>query len=164
MVGPAAVLLSMVALGLIMVLPIVFLAGFDPTDQRRHRSRGKLRADSQPSPDNPGPPGPAGNFPDCHTGVRPRPARGEPIEKLSADLRRLRGRICTNDHLSATHQIALRKAYDQVLIDTCELLEVGHELDQQTAGSERDLERLRVEAELEGRGIVLSRPPSGHTT
>ena len=49
-----------------------------------------------------------------------------------------------------------RLAYDQVLIQACEMLEIEHDLKDETAGMERDIERLRVEAELERAGVVLS--------
>ena len=55
----------------------------------------------------------------------------------------------------------MRRAYDSVLIDTCRMLSVEHELDLPTAGIERDIERVRVEAMLESRGIVLT-PPRRH--
>ncbi|WP_157683494.1 hypothetical protein [Microlunatus soli] len=81
---------------------------------------------------------------------------GIPIERLSFDLRRLR-ELIAHSHGSATQQSALRQAYDGVLMDTCRMLDVPHELDRPTAGLERDIERVRVEAVLESRGIVLSR-------
>lgn len=153
-----AVLLVMAALGLIVIVPILLLGGSgrrsecDPDDPA-HTAGSQLSALG------------ALGAPGWGSGIQPRPARGEPIERLSADLRRLRGRICSEDpRESAGHDMSLRRAYDQALSDACELLGVEHELDEDTAGIDRDLERLRVEAELEGRGIVLSRPPSGHTT
>lgn len=82
---------------------------------------------------------------------------GIPIERLGSDLRRLRELIAHSSHSSATQQSALRQAYDGVLIDTCAMLDVGHELDRPTVGLERDIERVRVEAMLESRGIVLNR-------
>lgn len=86
---------------------------------------------------------------------------GTPIERLGADLRRLRHLIQHSEHQSASQQEALRKAYDSVLIDTCQMLDIEHELDLPTAGIERDIERVRVEANLETRGIVLT-PPRRH--
>ena len=82
--------------------------------------------------------------------------RGIPIEQLSADLRRLRMAVATDQQRSATHQLANRVAYDQLLMQACEMLAVPHDLDKTTAGHERDIERIRVEAELERAGIVLS--------
>ncbi|WP_168207291.1 hypothetical protein [Microlunatus elymi] len=81
---------------------------------------------------------------------------GVPIERLGADLRRLRELIRHSEHASATQQAALRQAYDRVLIETCAMLDLPHHLDLPTEGLERDIERLRVEAMLEGHGIVIS--------
>lgn len=82
---------------------------------------------------------------------------GVPIEQLGQDLRRLRELIAADDHPSATQHAALRLAYDAVLSDTCAMLGVQHELDRPTAGLERDIERLRLEALVEDRGIVLNK-------
>lgn len=86
---------------------------------------------------------------------------GPPIERLGADLRRLRHLIQHSEHHSASQQEALRRAYDSALVDTCRMLSVEHELDLPTTGFERDIERVRVEANLESRGIVLT-PPRRH--
>lgn len=82
--------------------------------------------------------------------------RGRPIEQLAADLRRLRTAAATDQQRSATHQLANRVAYDQLLMQACEMVSVSHDLDKKTTGPERDIERIRVEAELERAGIVLS--------
>ena len=83
---------------------------------------------------------------------------GRPVELLTADLRRLRVAVATDQRRSATHQLANRVAYDQLLMQACQMLNVPHELGKNTAGPERDIERIRVEAELERAGIVLSSP------
>ena len=85
----------------------------------------------------------------------PHPA-GRPIEQLAADLRRLRVAVATDQQRSATHQLANRVAYDQLLMQACAMLNIEHDLGKKTAGPERDIERIRVEAELERAGIVLS--------
>jgi hypothetical protein len=41
-------------------------------------------------------------------------------------------------------------------MQACQMLNVPHELGKDTVGPERDIERIRVEAELERAGIVLS--------
>jgi hypothetical protein len=82
--------------------------------------------------------------------------RGIPLEQLAGDLRRLRRAVATDQQRSATHQLANRVAYDQLLMQACEMLDMRHDLDKTTAGPERDIERIRVEAELERAGIVLS--------
>jgi hypothetical protein len=85
-----------------------------------------------------------------------RKQHGMPLEQVAANLRRLRGVLTVDSHRSAAHQMGNRLAYDQVLIQACEMLEIEHELGGQSAGMERDIERLRVEAELERAGVVLS--------
>ncbi len=82
--------------------------------------------------------------------------RGRPIERLAADLRRLRVAVATDQQRSATHQLANRLAYDQLLMQACEMLTISHELNLKSAGAARDIERIRVEAELERAGMVLS--------
>ncbi|HEY9294364.1 MAG TPA: hypothetical protein VIP98_24040 [Microlunatus sp.] len=82
---------------------------------------------------------------------------GIPIERLGFDLRRLRNLIRHSEHASATQQAALRQAYDRVLVETCTMLDLPHRLELPSEGLERDIERLRVEAMLEGHGIVLSK-------
>jgi hypothetical protein len=85
-----------------------------------------------------------------------RKQQGVPLEQVAANLRRLRGVLTVDSHRSAAHQIGNRLAYDQVLIQACEMLQIEHDLRGQSAGMERDIERLRVEAELERAGVVLS--------
>ena len=82
--------------------------------------------------------------------------RGMPIEQLAADLRRLRTAVANDQQRSATHQLANRVAYDQLLMQACEMLDIPHGLGRKTAGPERDIERIRVEAELERAGVVLT--------
>jgi ABC-type phosphate transport system auxiliary subunit len=85
-----------------------------------------------------------------------RHQQGVPIEQLAADLRRLRGILGTDAHRSAAHQMGNRLAYDKLLMQVCEMLEIEHDLDSESIGFERDIERIRVEAELERAGLILS--------
>ena len=85
-----------------------------------------------------------------------RRQRGVPLEQVAANLRRLRGVLTVDAHRSAVHQIGNRVAYDQVLIQASEMLQIEHDLAKRSAGMERNIERLRVEAELERAGLVLS--------
>lgn len=80
---------------------------------------------------------------------------GVPLERLVADLRRLRRVIETDEHRSAAHQLGNRLAYDRVLIDVCQMLGIEHDLDSDLSGLDRDIERFRVEADLERAGVVL---------
>jgi hypothetical protein len=85
-----------------------------------------------------------------------RRQQGMPLEQVAANLRRLRGVLTVDAPRSAVHQIGNRVAYDQVLIQASEMLQIEHDLAKRSAGMERDIERLRVEAELERAGVVLS--------
>ena len=84
-----------------------------------------------------------------------RRQQGVPLEQVAANLRRLRGVLAVDAHRSV-HQIGYRVAYDQVLIQASEMLQIEHDLAKHSAGMERNIERLRVEAELERAGVVLS--------
>jgi biopolymer transport protein ExbB/TolQ len=85
-----------------------------------------------------------------------RHQQGLPIEQLAADLRRLRAILGTDAHRSAAHQMGNRLAYDKLLMQVCGMLEIEHELEGDSIGFERDIERIRVEAELERAGLILS--------
>ena len=82
--------------------------------------------------------------------------QGVPLEQLAADLRRLRALLGQDEHRSAAHQMGNRLAYDRLMMQICEMLDISHELDRESVGVERDIERFRVEAELERAGVVLS--------
>ena len=81
---------------------------------------------------------------------------GIPIERLAADLRRLRAIVAGDAHRSAAHQLGNRLAYDGLLIQVCGMLEIEHELGEETIGFDRDIERIRVEAELERAGVMVT--------
>ena len=85
-----------------------------------------------------------------------RQIQGAPLERLAADLRRLREVIRADAHRSAAQQLGNRLAYDQVLMQACSMLEIEHELTAETSGIERDIERFRVEAELERAGVTVT--------
>lgn len=82
--------------------------------------------------------------------------RGIPLERLVADLRRLRTAVGADAHRSAAHQLGNRLAYDQLLMQTCAMLEIEHELAEESSGFDRDIERMRVEAEMERVGVTLT--------
>lgn len=85
-----------------------------------------------------------------------RRQRGTSLERLATDLRRLRLAVSTDERRSAAHQLGNRMAYDAVLRQLCEMLDIVHELDTELIGLDRDIERLRVEAELERSGVMLT--------
>jgi hypothetical protein len=85
-----------------------------------------------------------------------RQQHGVPIEQVAANLRRLRAVVATDANRSAAHQMGNRLAYDRVLAQACDMLDVEHDLGLESSGLERDIERFRLEAELERAGVVIS--------
>jgi hypothetical protein len=98
---------------------------------------------------------------------RGRSPEPEPIERLTANLRRLRVQLEdmeTRSDLPAKHLRlqALRGAYFDALGTACQRLEVGPPLSAASAGSERAYQAgiYRVEAELRQRGLDVREPAS----
>ena len=85
-----------------------------------------------------------------------RRQQGVPLERLTNDLRRLRALVSSDEHQSAAHQLGHRLAYDRVLTDICAMLDLSHDLSDELAGLDRDIERIRIEADLERVGVVLT--------
>jgi hypothetical protein len=81
---------------------------------------------------------------------------GVPLEEVVANLRRLRAAVGGDSRRSAAHQMGNRLAYDRLLAQACEMLDIEHELSRETAGMERVIERIRIEAELEGAGVYVT--------
>ena len=85
----------------------------------------------------------------------PRPV-GMPIERIAADLRRIRPQALTQaSGTPMARRQAIAAAYDEALLDACRALEIPTELDRVTDALERESERLRTEAELERAGVTL---------
>ena len=79
-----------------------------------------------------------------------------PIEQLAADLRRVhRLLVQTPDGTPMVRRIATRDAYDELLRQACEAVEVRHDLDALPEGIERNMERLRVEEALRSAGLTI---------
>lgn len=77
-----------------------------------------------------------------------------PIERVAADLRRVRRTLAGFEPgTSAVKKIAARQAYDALLVQACEALEVAHRLRVLPEGMDRDIERLRLEECLRERGL-----------
>jgi len=85
-----------------------------------------------------------------------RQQKGIPLEQVVADLRRLRMVVGKDAARSAAHQMGNRLAYDRLLAQACQMLEIEHELGRDSVGLDRDIERVRVEAELERVGVQIS--------
>jgi len=79
-----------------------------------------------------------------------------PIQVVAADLRRLSRQLAlVPAGAPLVRWRALWFAYDAVLTEAAELLEVPHDLPGTPVGIVRDIERLRVLAALEGAGLVV---------
>lgn len=85
----------------------------------------------------------------------PAPGR-RPIQVVAADVRRLgRSLALVPTGSPMARRRALAAAYDDVLIEAADLLEVPQQLRSTPEGSARDLERLRLLAALEGAGLAV---------
>ena len=144
MVDAYQVVLGMIAVSIIVLVPIGFVVAYDALagrwDEQVRRAKGRF-----------------GEAVEHRRNVRAlRRQQGAPLERLATDLRRLRAAVAHDEHRSAAHQLGNRIAYDCVLMQICAMLDIEHELDTDVSGLERDIERLRVEADLERAGVVLT--------
>ena len=90
--------------------------------------------------------------------VAPPPplAAGMPIERIAADLRRIRPQALRPAvGTPYSRRLAIVAAYDDALLDACRALGVSTELDLITDALERESERLRAEHELQKAGVDL---------
>ena len=89
-------------------------------------------------------------------GTPATPGPHRPVERVAADLRRLAHELAVvPSGTPVARRRGLLAAYDDVLVEAAEILEVPHELT--TAAPEaREVERLRVLAALEDAGLVVS--------
>lgn len=85
--------------------------------------------------------------------------RRPPVEQIAAELRRLdrqRRRGLSNE--SEKWAAAVTTAYDAWLLEACHRLNITAHL-ATLAGIDRDIERVRVEGQLEIAGLVLRSAP-----
>jgi hypothetical protein len=86
----------------------------------------------------------------------PDPPAGPPIERIARDARRVRAQLRS---LAAgtpmSRRQALWGAYDNLLADACRAVGVPDTLTGMPPGTERDVERLRIEHELDLAGVRL---------
>ena len=81
---------------------------------------------------------------------------GMPIERIAADLRRIRPQARRQaPGMPMARRRAIVAAYDEALLDACRALDVPTELGVISDALERERERLRTEAELERAGVDL---------
>jgi hypothetical protein len=144
MVDPYQLALGAIAVAIMVFVPIFCVLGYDLLAGRWDAGLSRMRERRAAAAHR-------------RSGLRAlRQQSGMPIEQLAADLRRLRIIVATDAHRSAAHQLGNRLAYDGLLIQVCGMLEIEHELSAETAGFERDIERIRLEAELERAGVMVT--------
>lgn len=81
---------------------------------------------------------------------------GPPLEKLAADLRRLRPEARVHrPGVAMAKQRGIVAAYDEVLVAAAAALDVSTTLTELTDGIEHEAERLRLELALEHAGLSL---------
>ena len=86
----------------------------------------------------------------------PPPTPRRPVQVIAADLRRLSRQLgLVPAGASLVRWRALWAAYDDVLMEAADALEIPHELPSTPDGMARDLERLRLLAALEGAGLAV---------
>jgi hypothetical protein len=90
--------------------------------------------------------------------LRANRAQGYPLERLAADLRRLRSELINDPQDNYVRRTALLMAYDSVLRDTCARLEIPTELATAAPGPDLELERLRAESAIQEAGVSLRVP------
>ena len=77
-----------------------------------------------------------------------------PIEKLAADIRRLRRQRAGIAQRSPVWRAAVEDAYDERVTLACKRLDITAHLTELT-GVDREIERVRLEGELEAAGLTL---------
>jgi hypothetical protein len=94
-----------------------------------------------------------------HLPAPPAPV-GPPIETLASDLRRLRAAArSAQPGTSVVRRNATLAAYDDALADACVALGLPDTLTGLPPGTDREAERLRVEALLEASGLRFTSGP-----
>lgn len=89
----------------------------------------------------------------------PAEPRRRALQAVAADLRRLRRELAlVSTGASAAHRAGLQAAYDDLLVEAAEALDVPHRLRQTVPGEAREMERLRLGTALTDAGLVLGDP------
>lgn len=92
---------------------------------------------------------------------RRRPPPGPSLERVVADLRRLRREVRGAPQRTRVRQVALVSAYDDVLLQVCGVVGVDAPPLATATGGDRALARLLTEAAVEQAGIALDPPRGG---
>lgn len=87
---------------------------------------------------------------------RPPAPSGPPVERIAADLRRVRHALRTLPAgVSAVRRRGIEAAYEDLLTQACRALAVEHQLAALPPGLEREVERLRIELALQTAGLEI---------
>ncbi|KRF02777.1 hypothetical protein ASG88_05300 [Nocardioides sp. Soil777] len=90
---------------------------------------------------------------------RPPQPTGRPLERVVADLHRIRAEVLAPvPGASKVRRDATLAAYDDVLADACRALGVPDHLTAVPPGTEREAERLHTEWLLEQAGVPVTSP------
>jgi hypothetical protein len=147
----AAVAVMVALAGVLTLVCRHFLAGPPPAARR-------LRLFRRAQPPEPSP---TADGPRARKVARVRRINGpvtsrRPVQEVAADLRRLaRELAAVPAGAPYVRWQALQTAYDRVLSEAAELLEVPHALPDIPIGTARDIERLRLVCTLEACGLVV---------
>jgi hypothetical protein len=86
----------------------------------------------------------------------PPPPAHPPIQELAADLRRVHRLLAQfAPGTPMARRVGTRQAYDALLADACEAVEIPHRLGELPEGMDREIERLRVEESLRTAGLGI---------
>jgi hypothetical protein len=85
---------------------------------------------------------------------------GPPLERVVANLRRLRREVRDRTQNTQVRRVAVLAAYDDTLLQACGLVDIDAPL-ATAAGPDRAFARLLTEAALEDAGIALDPPQDG---
>lgn len=87
---------------------------------------------------------------------RPPPPPRQPIQELAADLRRVHRLLAQfSPGTPMARRVGTRQAYDALLADACDAVEIPHRLGEIPEGMDREIERLRVEESLRTAGLSI---------
>lgn len=139
-----AIFSALVTLASLPCLIAWLVVGTDDSASRREDALRRAERRSAPPPADDMPPQP--------------PRRRRSIERVAADLRRISGELRDGRPLSPLRREAGVAAYDELLREACAMLGIAEHLGELTGEGhlmDREIERVRVEAELEAAGLFL---------
>ncbi len=86
---------------------------------------------------------------------RRRRSCADDVQQLASEVRRLRSAVVAEKWHNQRQRALLVEAYDQALVRACRTLDIEQELGVDGTVLDREIERVRVEAQLQNAGWVL---------